>query len=175
MAQGVVAASVTMLLLTGCTGGDVSQVSVNGQAAAEEGAGDDTQEESGTQGGAEGPGTAVVVLNGERYESNELSCSDLTGFDFGGPATGPRDNARIHGRFGTALPDLIGVSFARGDEGEFSAIQENEIFYRGVLEDYVYDVDARTYQGTAHFAWIDEDKFLDPDLDLIEGTFEVRC
>ncbi len=60
-----------------------------------------------------------------------------------------------------------------GDEGEHSAIEENDMLQRGVLENYAYDVDAGTYEGAAEFAWIDEDGLITPD--LVEGTFEVRC
>jgi hypothetical protein len=120
-------------------------------------------------------GTAVVTIGDERYETTELTCPDsISGVEFFGTAEGPRDNARIHGRFGSSLPELIGVAFARGDEGEWAAVAENEVLDRGVLEDYTFDEDALTFSGTATFVWVEGAGLQDPD-SLTDGTFEVRC
>jgi hypothetical protein len=122
-------------------------------------------------------GTAVVIIGDERYETTSLNCStDFGGADFGGAAEGPRPNARIHGRFATALPDLVGVSFARGDEGEFRALAENEMLPHGVLEDYEVNEEAGTMSGTAGFVWIPAGwKAPEDPEDLHMGTFEIRC
>jgi hypothetical protein len=170
-------AAVLMLALVACGSdkdGDVSTSAEPPPASGDEQPQDppapsDTNDGSG--------GTAVVVIGDERYETTSLNCdTDFGGADFAGVAEGPRPNARIHGRFATSLPDLVGVSFARGDEGEFRALAENELLPHGVLEDYEVDEEAGTMSGTAGFVWIPEGWKApeDPD-ELHVGTFEIRC
>jgi len=140
---------------------------------AEEADTDDADEGSGGDAAAAGGG--LVLIGDERFEADEITCPDsMSGVEFFGEAEGPRDNARIHGRFDSSLPELIGVSFARGDEGEWAAIAENEVLDRGVLEDYAFDIDARTFSGNATFIWVQEDGLMDLD-SLTDGTFEISC
>ena len=149
-----------------------------GEAADEPGPSDevDNADDASSAGdGAAAAGTGVVTIGDERYETTGLTCPDsISGVEFFGTAEGPRDNARIHGRFGSSLPELVGVSFARGDEGEWAAVAENEVLDRGVLEDYAFDEDALTFSGTATFVWVEGAGLQDPD-SLTDGTFEIRC
>jgi hypothetical protein len=124
---------------------------------------------------AEGAGTATVVVGDERYDATDMSCdTELGGVDTAGDAEGPRDNARINVRMGTGLPDLVLVSFARGDEGEFTALAENDIMVRGALADYTYDEDTQRASGAAEFVWIDADGLIQED-QITSGTFEMQC
>lgn len=182
-----------LLLATACSDGvDTSALDAAGSdeaeaasdpdpdedAAAADDDGADTEAGADTADGGDGEtataGSAVVIIGDERYETDEVVCPDGSGMEFYGTADGPRDNARIHGRFASSMPELIAVSFARGDEGEWAAIAENEVLDRGVLEDYTFDEDAGVFEGSATFIWVGEDGLMDTD-SLTDGTFEVRC
>ncbi len=181
---GVVAALAVLLAACGEDATEPEAAAANEETVADAGADDedmaaddDTAAGSGEGSGAAaaGAGGGLVVIGDERFETDEITCPDsMSGVEFYGEAEGPRDNARIHGRFDSSLPELIGVSFARGDEGEWAAIAENEMLDRGVLEDYTFDVEARTFSGNATFIWVQEDGLMDPD-SLTDGTFEISC
>lgn len=181
------------LLLAGCGGDDGSTVpeALAGDVAEDDAtpeadpapATDDAvedDEDAADDGGSAGDdgaaaGTAVVTIGDERYETDDLGCPDsISGVEFFGAAEGPRDNARIHGRFASSLPELIAVSFDRGNEGEWAAVAENNVLERGVLEDYTFDEEAGTFAGTATFVWVENGGLQDPD-SLTDGTFEIRC
>ena len=150
---------------------DVTEDDGDDEVAADDA--DDTADEGDAE--AATAGTATVTVGDEQYETGEVNCPEsMSGVEFFGEADGPRDNARIHGRFGSSLPELIAVSFARGDEGEWAAIADNDVLDRGVLEDYAYDDAALTFSGTATFIWVENGGLMDPD-SLTDGSFEVSC
>jgi hypothetical protein len=138
--------------------------------------------------------SAVVTIDGERYEFSGFSCLETidNGYQFRLPGEGPDGEFRIFGRFADGdpaleefaprQPDRIGMAIPSKEgtwvallEGS-SSVEDDEKWQAALSKaEYEHDVAAGTFSGKAMMGW-QVDRTMAVHLDeLIEITFEIQC
>jgi hypothetical protein len=182
------AAGAMALLLAGCTVTNEEPGGAAGDAGEEERAGGSEQQQEQTAGAGDGA-TAVVTVDGVRYEASGFDCGESVGggLFFRQPAPGPNGDERIRAEFGNIdpisgadRPSLLAVT-SPSEEAEWWAVLDDMGYLDGLEErtvvsvaDYTFDVAAGTFRGSAEAVWVDDNFFYDGS-DPVPMTFEIQC